>query len=34
MNALLTKNMDNEASRAYIEHAEPRMAYITNRPVI
>ncbi len=32
IDALLTKIMDNEASRAYIENMpEPRMAYITNR---
>jgi hypothetical protein len=32
IDALLTKIMDNEVSRAYIENMpEPRMAYITNR---
>ncbi len=34
IDALLTKIMDTEASRAYITMPEPRMAYITNRSVI
>ncbi len=35
IDALLTKIMDNEASRAYIETCQkPRMAYISRQTVI